>query len=124
MTGQRSLHLVRDVLDKLVLDRDGRPMGRADSVTLTLADDGPPRLDAIVIGPVALARRVAPFLGRWLAALERWMRIEAGRPVVVPFDRIDRDDRHLIADVQAGKTAALIIEQVVQRWLARIPGSR
>ena len=124
MQRPETLDIARDVLDKPVIDRDGRPMGRADSVTLTLPAGGPPRLDAVVIGPVALAHRAAPRLGVWMTALERWIGNGDRRPVVVPFDQIEFDGLDLKADVRAGDTSAMRLEEMLQRWLARLPGSQ
>ncbi len=124
MKRPQTLDVARDVLDKPVIDRDGRPMGRADSVTLTLSQTGPPRLDAVVIGPVALAHRAAPRLGAWMTALERWIGGGNRGPVVVPLDRIEFDGLDLKADVRAGETGAMRLEEVLQRWLARLPGSQ
>ena len=118
------LDVARDLLDKQVRDRAGRPMGRADSVALTLLGDGRLRVDAIVIGPVALAQRASPRLGRWAAPLERWLRIPGKRPTVVPLDKLSRQGVEIAADVLSGETAAMVLEQRLQRWLARIPGSR
>ena len=118
------LDVARDLLDKQLRDRAGRPMGRADSVALTLLGDGRLRVDAIVIGPVALAQRASPRLGRWAAALERWLRIPGKRPTVVPLDKLSRQGVEIAADVLSGETAAMVLEQRLQRWLARIPGSR
>jgi len=123
MSDAADLHVVRDVLDKAVVDRDGRPMGRADSVTIVVPSDGPPRLESVVIGSMMLAHRAAPRLARW-AVLERWLPVVSGPPVAVPFDRIECRGLGLKADVQAGETAAMNLEQRLQRWLARIPGSR
>jgi len=64
------MDLVRDVLDKRVVDRNGREMGRVDRIVLELRDGQPPRVAAFEIGPSALATRVHPRLGRWVEALE------------------------------------------------------
>ena len=120
----RHLDVARDVLDKLVVDRDGRPMGRVDSVTAAVTDKGRLRLESIVIGPIALAERAAPRFGRWVAALERWLGTIHGRPVTIPFDLVDVANLELTANLRAGDTAAMLVEQKLQRWLTRIPGSR
>ena len=52
------MDLIRDLLDKKVSDRNGREMGRVDSVILDVRDGAPPRVAAIEIGPAALAYRV------------------------------------------------------------------
>ena len=53
------MHLVRDILDKGIVDRQGREMGRADSVVLALGR-GAPRVARIEVGPAVLAERLWP----------------------------------------------------------------
>ncbi len=123
MKGQ-TMDVVRDVLDKPVFDRDGRPMGRVDGLTITIDDDEPPQLTSVLVGPVALADRLAPAIGRWMVALERALGLPKDRPVSLPFGRVAADDLRLSADVAGSDTSALVVEQRLQRWLARIPGSK
>ena len=119
----RMLDVMGDVLDKPVIDRDGRLMGRADGVTVAITEGEPPRLEAVLIGPVALASRVSPRLERCVVALRRLLRLPA-RPAAVPFTKLDVKHLQLDADVTAAETDLLILEQRLQRWLANIPGSR
>ena len=118
------MDVVRDVLDQPVFDRDGRPMGRVDGLTLTVEEGEPPQLTSVLVGPVPLAERLAPAIGRWMAALERVLGLPTDRPVSLPFGRVAADDMRLSADVAASETSALVVEQRLQRWLARIPGSQ
>jgi hypothetical protein len=119
-----AMDVVRDVLDQPVFDRDGRPMGRADGLLITLENGEPPQLASVLIGPLALAERLSPAIGRWMAALERMLGLPKDRPVSLPFGRIDADGERITADVAASDTSALLIEQRLQRWLAHIPGSK
>jgi hypothetical protein len=124
MIDETSMSVVRELLDKQVRDRAGRPMGRADSVRMTLSPGGRPRLDSIVIGPVAFAYRLSSRAGRWAEAAERWLGLSSGRPVVIPLDQLELERLEIKADVLAGETRAMLFEETLQRWLARIPGSR
>jgi hypothetical protein len=63
------MDLVRDVLDKQVVDRHRAKMGRVDSIVAELRAGRPPRVVAIEIGPVALARRIGERPARWVARL-------------------------------------------------------
>ena len=118
------MDVVRDVLDKAIVDRNGRPLGRADGLTVTIQDGEPPRLTSVLIGPIALADRLAPAVGRWVAALERALDLPKDRPVSLPFDCVEADPMHLTASVAGSETSGLVFEQRCQRWLARIPGSK
>lgn len=53
------MHLVRDLLEKGIVDRQGREIGRADSVVLALGR-GAPRVARIEVGPAVLAERMWP----------------------------------------------------------------
>ena len=38
------MHLVRDLLDKRVVDRDGVPVGRVDGLLMEVREGEPPRM--------------------------------------------------------------------------------
>ena len=54
------MDLVHDLLDKKVVDRNGREMGRVDSIVLDIRAGAPPRVAALEIGPRVLASRISP----------------------------------------------------------------
>jgi sporulation protein YlmC with PRC-barrel domain len=59
-----ALHL----LDRQVVDTEGKAVGNVDDVELYVPDDGsPPYVVALLTGPQALAPRLGGVLGRWLA---------------------------------------------------------
>lgn len=106
------LHLVHDVMDKLVLDRDKHRMGRVDDVVLQLVDGEPPRIVYIEMGGLALARRVGR-IARWF--VERFLHKPLQPPYRVAWDRVRQiDGRELVADVDAESSRALAWE----RWLS------
>jgi hypothetical protein len=55
-----------DLLDRRLVDRDGRPVGKVDDVELAAEQGGPPILSAIIAGPAALAPRLGR-VARWVA---------------------------------------------------------
>ena len=117
------MDLVRDLLDKKVVDRNGRELGRVDAIVLTVADSSPPRVESIEIGPRVLAERVRPMLGRLVAGLEHAFGIDAGRPLRIPFTDILEVHDHVKVDLAFGETAAATIEQRLRRWIGAIPGA-
>jgi hypothetical protein len=117
------MNLVHDLLDKPVLDRNGREMGRVDSIMLAVRDDAPPRVVAFEIGPAVLAHRLNPTLGRWIAALEHALAIDNGRPLRIPVGAILGIHNHVKVDRALGETAAATVEQRLRRWVASIPWS-
>jgi sporulation protein YlmC with PRC-barrel domain len=116
--------VVRDVLDKAVVDRNGREMGRVDGIVVAVRDGAPPRLDAILIGPVALGERLHPGVGRLVGAVERRLGLDPDRPVRVEFRDIETVERKVRVRLTVGETAAEAVEQRLRGWVGRLPGSR
>ena len=117
------MDLVRDLLDKKVVDRNGREMGRVDAVVITVRDGTAPRVEALELGPRVLAGRVRPILERWVAGLEHAFGVDAGRPLRIPFADVLDTHEHIKVDVAFGETAAATIEQRLRRWISAIPRS-
>jgi len=63
------MDLARDVLDVRLVDREKQGLGRVDGVILELRDGKPPRMIAVEVSAVTLARRIHPRVGR----LVRWL---------------------------------------------------
>jgi len=117
------MNLVRDMLDQLVIDRNGHPMGRVDAVVLDVRNGLPPRVLSLAIGPVALGERLHPTIGRWVAAIEAAFGIAAGRPVEISASAAQIADNGVHVDIAIGDTAAAIVEQRIRGWLGRLPGA-
>lgn len=96
------MDLVRDLLDTLVMDRNGREMGRVDGIVLELRDGVPPRVARIELGGAVLAWRIHPVLARWAEGLEHAIGIGDGQPRRVPFSEILSIDDHVRVDVGKG----------------------
>src|SRR5436190_4588268 len=81
---EADVDLIRDLLDKAVIDRHGRDLGRVDSIIIEVAAGAPPRVAAIELGAAILFRRIHPILGRWMGALEQAVGAGDGAPRRVP----------------------------------------
>ena len=117
------MDLVRDIEDKLVLDRDGREIGRVDRVLLEMRADGP-HVAALEIGPAVLATRLSARLGRWVAAFEYALGFDRGRPLRIPVQEIVATDPHIRIDRSFSDTPAATVEAALRSWLPRLPGAR
>jgi hypothetical protein len=117
--------LVRDVLDKQVLDPDRCKVGKVDGIVLQLRANRPPRVIAMEISQSAAWRRVYRRLGDladWLRA-----RFEPGenRPPRILFDHFVRGGIDVRIDIPWTRTRALVWEDWLEdRVIARIPGGR
>jgi sporulation protein YlmC with PRC-barrel domain len=118
------MDLVRDLLDKKVVDRNGREMGRVDGIVLSIRAGAAPRVDAIEVGPRILAGRLRPALGRLVAGLEHALGVDAGRPLRIPFAGILQMEDHVKVDLAFGETSAATVEQRLRRWIGSIPGAQ
>lgn len=117
------MDLIRDLLDKKVVDRNGREMGRVDRIVLHLRQGAAPRVVALELGPEVLGDRVRPIFGRWVAALQYAFDVADGRPVRIAMDDVLAMNDHVKVDLAVGETAAATIEQRLRRWVSAIPGS-
>jgi enamine deaminase RidA (YjgF/YER057c/UK114 family) len=117
-------NVVRDILDKQLLDRHRRKMGKVDGVIMELRDGKPPRLAFIEVGGMTLTRRLHPRLAHCVA---RWKRNwEAGRglPYRIPWAKVRDIGIDVEVDVDAEKTPVLAWEKWVSKnIIQRIPGS-
>ncbi|HEX6904589.1 MAG TPA: hypothetical protein VF789_33075 [Thermoanaerobaculia bacterium] len=119
----KKLDLARDVLDKLVVDREGTKMGRVDGLVIDLSGDGPPRVEAIEMGFVVLARRVHPRVERWVERLRRWSVRRTAR-FRVPWEKVKEvTNYHVQVDLKALETPAFDWERWLRdRFVAKVPG--
>ena len=67
------LHLVRDVLDSLLCDKQGRDCGRVDSIVVELRRDGPAVATHIEVGLFIALRRVSAPMAKWLERSASWL---------------------------------------------------
>lgn len=118
------MDVVRDLLDKAVVDRNGSGMGRVDGILLEREAGRPPRLAAILIGPSALGSRLHPALGRLASAVERWFDLDRDRPTTIDCADVDEVGRTIRLRLTISDTAAAAVEQRLRSWLLKLPGSR
>jgi sporulation protein YlmC with PRC-barrel domain len=118
------MDVVRDLLDKSVVDRNGREMGRVDGILLDYRSNHPVRLAALVIGPAALGDRLHPTLGRFVRRLEKRLRIDHNRPARIDVADIDNIEGKVRLRLTISETAVAAIERRLRAWVIRLPGAR
>jgi sporulation protein YlmC with PRC-barrel domain len=111
--GGEMIHLVRDVLDKMMVDLRHDPMGRVDGIVLKILEGEPPRVMCIESGIVVAASRVGRWMGRWARWAARRWGLSGGRPVRIGWDCVVRGGVEVKLDLDAEKTRALAWEH----WL-------
>lgn len=115
-----------ELLDRQVLDCDGRPVGKVDDLELAIDDRGVPTvLVALLVGPQALGMRVGGRVGRTMVGIASRL---AGteRPLTIPVEQVAEIGIVVRLDVsmdhlpETGRLEHWLCDQVV----ARIPGGR
>ena len=125
MAGRR-LYLGLQLLDRQLVDREGRLAGKVDDVELERRDDGRLYVTAILAGPGVLAqrmglRRFGPWLQQALARL-----IDDHEAVQrIPLARVADIGNHVDLAVDRHELATFATERWVQdHIISHIPGSR
>ncbi|MER8390175.1 hypothetical protein NKJ46_28985 [Mesorhizobium sp. M0166] len=63
------MDLLRDILDKQVVDREQVKIGKVDGLVAELRQGKPPKIVAVELGSITLARRLGERPGHWMARL-------------------------------------------------------
>jgi sporulation protein YlmC with PRC-barrel domain len=118
------LHL--HLLDRQVIDIEGRLVCKVDDLELELDTAGRPYVTAILVGPRALGPRLGGRLGRWFAAV-------AARLAAADRRDVPRIDFAQVTDIGSAVQVARRHDELdvapLERWvdrfvIGRIPGSR
>ena len=121
---QTRIDLVRDLLDKQIVDRDETRMGRVDGVVLAIDGDGQPRIDHLELGFSVLARRIHPRLEEWLQALRKRWSVRRSARQIVPWSNVtELNPHHLQVDLKFEETPAFDWERAARKVVSKIPGS-
>jgi hypothetical protein len=113
------LDLVRDVLDKQLLDSHGRPFGKVDGVVIEINADAPPRVVGLEVGAGTRLARLPGWLTRPFA---RWTAY--ARSTRIPRSAVLAVARDIRVSIDARRTPVWRVEAWLARLLARIPGGR
>ena len=118
------LHLVHDVLDAQLIDRERCKVGRVDALMLELVPGRPPRVSAIGTGGPERERRVGRWVWRLARALRAIARIERGGVSRVSFDAV----RCISDTIEIDVDGRDLESQGLEAWLGRhvigkIPGA-
>jgi len=113
----RPLDLLRDVLDRTIVDADGTPCGMVDDLLLEGAPGQPLKVTALLVGPGPLLRRLPRVLERAATVLfgKRYAR--------VPGSEIESIGATINLRSPAAKLGLGRWDRRVGRWLSRLPGS-
>ena len=115
------MHLVRDVLDKQLMDHLGRKIGRVDGIIVEIGDRGSrPRVTFLDSGCVTQALRIHPKLAQWTETLCR--RIGANASYRIPWKEIKIDGLDVRTPVHGDEMPLMRMERYLSGKLKRLPG--
>ena len=115
--------LIRDVLDKKLIDREECDMGRASGLVMQFGENTQPHITHILIGGPTLWARVHPALGKLSERLARLWGPKRKGAVRIPWSRVQRVGKDVKLDVKARETGALDWELwIAHHIIERIPG--
>src|SRR4051812_26684784 len=113
------LHVIRDVLDKPLVDRRDDPMGVCDGVVFEIRDNQPPRLLFMESGLPTVARRLNLRLEKIVRYVGRRFSPRRGHSFRIPFSKIETFDIELKISAHADKTPAGRWEAFLRKHFTR-----
>jgi hypothetical protein len=117
------MDLVRDVLDKKLVDRENCEMGRVDGLVMEFGARTQPRITHIEVGGKTLWTRLHPAVAILAAKLARLWGPKRETSVRIPWSRVSTTGREIKLDVKAKDTGAIAWEIWIARHIIeRIPG--
>jgi len=118
------MHLVRDLLDKQLIDVNWQKMGRVDGLLMEARPGTQPHIATICVGGTVLTRRLPGFVGRWSTAVLRRFGPRHGAPFRIPWSRVLSVDAMIRVDVDSDSSDAMASSRWVRdRIIDRIPGA-
>jgi hypothetical protein len=118
------MKLIRDCLDKQLVDRNNCNMGKCDGIVMRLEGGTQPEITHIETGSVTLGTRVNPRFGRWVARLAKRLGSAGHDPFRIPWSKVVVTGVTVTVGVDAEETSALAWEQWLRRnVIGRIPGA-
>ncbi|HYJ76206.1 MAG TPA: hypothetical protein VEV65_11435 [Kineosporiaceae bacterium] len=115
------LHL----LDRQIVDRDGRPVAKVDDIELAVRADGRLAVAALLCGPGALGPRTGGRPGRWTTAIWRRLRTEEDpQPGRIDAALVTGTDNAVHVSASADELRVDGLERWVRHYVVdRIPGA-
>ncbi|MCE5291287.1 MAG: hypothetical protein LLG14_18895 [Nocardiaceae bacterium] len=119
------MHINLRLLDRQIVDPDGRLIGKVDDLEMEVGPDGVPIITAILCGQEVLGERLGGAVGGLLRTLAHRLRTPGDPPPLrIPY--------HLVADVDSAVELTMRQDQLaepgLELWLrenviGRIPGA-
>jgi hypothetical protein len=119
------MDLLRDVLDKQLVDRNGVKMGKVDGIVAEIRGGGPPRVVAVEVGSIVMARRLGRRPQGWIT----WLVLKVGgtrhsKPHRIEWGAVRDVGVDVELDIAVSDTAIFDWQDWLRdRLISRIPGA-
>lgn len=118
------MELIRDCLDKQLIDRNGRKMGKVDGIIILIEEGKPTRVAYIEVGAVTQARRLHRGLAKLITRISKRWRVDPKDPFRIPWSKIVVSGIDVTVNEDAEETPALAWEKWLRKKVVgRIPGA-
>jgi hypothetical protein len=119
------IHLVRDVLDHQMIDREDDPMGRIDGIVIAVEDGQQPRVVELQGGIVVLGERLGEKMGRWVRGAAMKWGLVRGEKTRVKWSDVRWIFSEVKVDVDGDQTPAMEWEHFLgEKIIAKLPRSK
>ena len=122
----RALWAALHLLDRQLIDREGRMCGNVDDVEIEIDDDGRAYVSALLSGPGTLAPRLGMRrYGNWMRRAHALIDGNGEDPARIPLARVAEIDNHVTVSLDHDEIGSVDSEHWVRdHVIGRIPGSR
>lgn len=122
----RALWAALHLLDRQLIDRDGRMCGNVDDVELELDEDGRAYVSALLSGPGTLAPRLGMRrYGDWIRRAHALVDGDGEDPARIPLARVADINNHVTISLEHDEVGSVDGDRWVRdHVIGRIPGSR
>lgn len=119
------MELIRDLLDKQVVDRNNVKIGKVDGILAETQPAGRLKIVAIELGGLTLSRRLGTRLGRWFGWLISRLRgVSRTEPHRIPWNLVEHVGLEVKVGVDVRDTSIMRWQDWLRaRFIGRIPGA-
>jgi sporulation protein YlmC with PRC-barrel domain len=122
MAGRR-YYLALQLLDRQLIDRNGRLVGKVDDLELSEGEGGDLLVTSILSGPGVLAERMGAPWGSWVRRVHALLVGGGSDPARIPFGRVSAIGSHITLAAEQEELATYTSDRwVADRIIRRIPG--
>jgi hypothetical protein len=115
-------HLVRELLDNQLVDRDKLNLGKIDGIAIHVTQGKQPRVTHLESGALILARRLGPRWERVVAFMTRHFGVRKNAVFRVPWSKVTKTGIDIHIDIDGVRSDAFAWEHWLDdHFIGRLP---